>query len=193
MYAALPTSSQLQHLPCSLLSPPSTTTTVQLDYPPLPPSSPPSTTANTAIICSYINVSVAQEAGSFSLVSASSLLLACALTSLLHLVSISFNALCCRLLRLQPSHRKSFICVASTKSLPVSITMINLLPQGLGQVHKHIPFSTSHHLSLTLAFSPALCPSLAFSRSCPKTSRPASWLASGRAMKSSCRLTPRLA
>jgi hypothetical protein len=41
---------------------------------------------------------------------------------------------CCRMLRLQPSHCKSFVCVASTKSLPVSITMINLLPQGLGQV-----------------------------------------------------------
>jgi hypothetical protein len=79
-------------------------------------------------------VSVAQAAGSFSLISASSLLSTLCLTSLLHIINLALNATCCRFLRLQPSHCKSFVCVASTKSLPVSITMINMLPTGLGQV-----------------------------------------------------------
>jgi hypothetical protein len=86
------------------------------------------------IFFSYINVSVAQAAGSFSLISAASLLSTLCLTSLLHIINLALNATCCRFLRLQPSHCKSFVCVASTKSLPVSITMINMLPAGLGQV-----------------------------------------------------------
>ena len=80
----------------------------------------------------WVSISKANESGALRGTSAGDVFTVAGWFAAVHLVLVAMNVLGCWLLRLQPASFKSVVVMASQKTFPVAATIINFLPQAVG-------------------------------------------------------------
>lgn len=84
------------------------------------------------VLTPWIQISNSSSKGTFSVVSPLRLFEAVGLVALIHLLLLLFNYLCARVIRLELAMVKTVVFVASSKTLPLSLTILAMLPAPVG-------------------------------------------------------------